>query len=87
MAREIAEFMQQGGGLITVQDLKNYDVVERTPVPVVPPPPANALAAGIALSAAPQYVTQMDASRNATKPAVIVQVKDGQFKYLQSIAP
>lgn len=32
MAREIAEFMQQGGGLITVQDLKNYDVVDRTPV-------------------------------------------------------
>lgn len=32
MAREIADFMQQGGGLITVQDLKNYEVVERTPV-------------------------------------------------------
>jgi gamma-glutamyltranspeptidase/glutathione hydrolase len=32
MAREIAEFIQAGGGLITVQDLKNYDVVERTPV-------------------------------------------------------
>jgi gamma-glutamyltranspeptidase/glutathione hydrolase len=32
MAREIAEFVQAGGGLITVQDLKNYDVVERTPV-------------------------------------------------------
>jgi gamma-glutamyltranspeptidase / glutathione hydrolase len=32
MAREIAEFMQKGGGLITVEDLKNYDVVERTPV-------------------------------------------------------
>lgn len=32
MAREIAEFMQQGGGLITVQDLKNYEVVDRTPV-------------------------------------------------------
>lgn len=32
MAREIADFMQQGGGLITIQDLKNYEVVERTPV-------------------------------------------------------
>lgn len=32
MAREIADFMQQGGGLITVKDLKNYEVVERTPV-------------------------------------------------------
>jgi gamma-glutamyltranspeptidase/glutathione hydrolase len=32
MAREIAEFMQAGGGLITVQDLKNYDVVDRTPI-------------------------------------------------------
>jgi gamma-glutamyltranspeptidase/glutathione hydrolase len=32
MAREIAEFMQAGGGLITVDDLKNYDVVERTAI-------------------------------------------------------
>ncbi len=32
MAREIAEFMQEGGGLITVKDLKNYEVVDRTPV-------------------------------------------------------
>lgn len=32
MAREIADFMKQGGGLITVQDLKNYEVVDRTPV-------------------------------------------------------
>ena len=32
MAREIAEFMQAGGGLITVEDLKNYDVMERTAV-------------------------------------------------------
>jgi gamma-glutamyltranspeptidase/glutathione hydrolase len=32
MAREIAEFMQQGGGLITVEDMANYDVKERTPV-------------------------------------------------------
>ncbi len=32
MAKEIAEFMQAGGGLITVDDLRNYDVVERTPV-------------------------------------------------------
>lgn len=31
--------------------------------------------------------TTMDANRNATKPAVIVQVKDGQFKYLETIAP
>jgi gamma-glutamyltranspeptidase/glutathione hydrolase len=32
MAREIAEFVQAGGGLITVDDLKNYDVKEREPV-------------------------------------------------------
>lgn len=31
--------------------------------------------------------TTMDANRNATKPAVIVQVKDGKFKYLETIAP
>nr|MBO2487507.1 gamma-glutamyltransferase [Gammaproteobacteria bacterium] len=32
MAREIAEFMQRGGGLITVDDLRNYEVIEREPV-------------------------------------------------------
>ena len=32
MAKEIAEFMQAGGGLITVDDLRNYDVVERAPI-------------------------------------------------------
>jgi gamma-glutamyltranspeptidase/glutathione hydrolase len=32
MAREIAEFMQQGGGLITTEDLANYDVKDRQPV-------------------------------------------------------
>ncbi|MGH8176314.1 MAG: gamma-glutamyltransferase [Steroidobacter sp.] len=32
MARELAEFVQQGGGLITVEDMANYDVKERTPV-------------------------------------------------------
>ena len=31
--------------------------------------------------------TTMDANRNATKPAVIVQVKDGKFKYLETISP
>ena len=30
---------------------------------MVPPPPANAIAAGVALSAAPGFVTQVDASR------------------------
>jgi gamma-glutamyltranspeptidase/glutathione hydrolase len=29
MAREIAQFVQQGGGLITAEDLANYDVVDR----------------------------------------------------------
>jgi len=29
MARELAEFVQEGGGLITVDDLRNYEVVER----------------------------------------------------------
>jgi|HigsolmetaAR201D_1030396.scaffolds.fasta_scaffold01640_6 gamma-glutamyltranspeptidase/glutathione hydrolase len=32
MAKEIAEFIQAGGGLITVDDLRNYDVVEREPI-------------------------------------------------------
>lgn len=32
MAREIADFIQQGGGLITAQDLAHYTVRERTPV-------------------------------------------------------
>lgn len=32
MAREIAEFMQAGGGIITVDDLRNYEVIDRTPV-------------------------------------------------------
>ncbi len=29
MARQIADFIQQGGGLITTADLKNYEVVDR----------------------------------------------------------
>ncbi|HTE42553.1 MAG TPA: gamma-glutamyltransferase [Steroidobacteraceae bacterium] len=29
MARELAQFVQAGGGLITAEDLKNYDVVDR----------------------------------------------------------
>ena len=33
------------------------------PAPVVPPPPANALTAGVALSAAPPFVTQLDARK------------------------
>lgn len=32
MARELAEFVQAGGGLITVEDLASYEVKERTPV-------------------------------------------------------
>ncbi len=32
MAREIAEYMQAGGGIITLDDLRNYEVVEREPV-------------------------------------------------------
>jgi branched-chain amino acid transport system substrate-binding protein len=31
--------------------------------------------------------TTLDASRNATKPAVIITVKDGQFKFVETIAP
>lgn len=31
--------------------------------------------------------TTLDAQRNATKPAVIVTVKDGQFRHVESIAP
>ena len=33
------------------------------PAPVAPPPPANALAAGVTLSAAPPFVSQMDAGK------------------------
>src|SRR3954462_9816535 len=32
MAGELAEFMQQGGGLITLDDLRNYEVKDRKPV-------------------------------------------------------
>ncbi len=31
--------------------------------------------------------TTLDAQRNATKPAVIITVKDGQFKYLETVTP
>ena len=54
MAREIAQFMQQGGGLITAQDLASYAVKDRAPVEgtyhdlriVSAPPPSSG---GIAL--------------------------------------
>ncbi len=32
MARELAEFMQKGGGLISLDDLRNYEVKDRVPV-------------------------------------------------------
>ncbi|HKE93089.1 MAG TPA: gamma-glutamyltransferase, partial [Povalibacter sp.] len=32
MARELAEFVQRGGGLITVEDMANFDVKDRVPV-------------------------------------------------------
>jgi branched-chain amino acid transport system substrate-binding protein len=32
-------------------------------------------------------VTTLDASRNATKPAVIITVRDGRFQYVETIAP
>ena len=31
--------------------------------------------------------TTMDANRNATKPAVIITIKDGQFRYVETISP
>ena len=31
--------------------------------------------------------TSMDKDRNASKAAVIIMVKDGKFKFVQSIAP
>lgn len=31
--------------------------------------------------------TTMDAQRNATKPAVIITIKDGKFKYVETISP
>src|SRR5205807_1787574 len=32
MAREIAEFVEKGGGIITTEDLANYEVRDRTPL-------------------------------------------------------
>jgi branched-chain amino acid transport system substrate-binding protein len=31
--------------------------------------------------------TTLDAQRNATKSAVVITVKDGKFKYLETISP
>ena len=31
--------------------------------------------------------TKLDAQRNATKPAVIITVENGQFKFLQTVEP
>ena len=31
--------------------------------------------------------TTMDANRNATKSAVIITIKDGQFRYVETISP
>ena len=31
--------------------------------------------------------TTMDPNRNATKPAVIITVKEGRFKYVETIKP
>jgi len=54
MARELAEFVQKGGGLITTDDLAHYEVKDRTPVKgtyrglevISAPPPSSG---GIAL--------------------------------------
>ena len=54
LARELAAFMQQGGGLITAEDLANYEVKDRAPVKgtyrglevISAPPPSSG---GIAL--------------------------------------
>jgi branched-chain amino acid transport system substrate-binding protein len=45
-----------------------------------------------ALAATKDYIgvtgnTTIDAQRNATKPAVIITVKDGKFKYVETIQP
>jgi branched-chain amino acid transport system substrate-binding protein len=32
-------------------------------------------------------LTTLDANRDASKPAVIITVKDGKFEYLETIAP
>jgi gamma-glutamyltranspeptidase / glutathione hydrolase len=68
MAREIADFMQQGGGLITVEDLKNYDVIERAPVRgtyrgldvISAPPPSSG---GIALVEALNILEGFDVAK------------------------
>ena len=31
--------------------------------------------------------TNLDENRNATKPAVIITIKDGKFKYVETIKP
>jgi branched-chain amino acid transport system substrate-binding protein len=45
-----------------------------------------------AIAATKDYIgatgaTTLDAQRNATKPAVIITVKDGKFKYVETVTP
>ena len=39
------------------------------------------------ISPAPPALTTLDAKRDASKPAVIITVKDGKFEYVETIAP
>jgi gamma-glutamyltranspeptidase / glutathione hydrolase len=70
MARELAEFMQQGGGLITVEDLANYEVKDRAVVRgtyrgleiLSAPPPSSG---GIALIETLNILEGFDLSKSA----------------------
>ena len=55
MARELAAFIQKGGGLITVDDLSHYEVKEREARSVEPSPEAEA--EWVKLVTAPSFIT------------------------------
>ncbi len=68
MAREIAKFMQEGGGIMTLDDLRNYEVIDRMPVRgtyrdheiISAPPPSSG---GIALIATLNILEGFDISK------------------------
>jgi len=74
MAREIASFIQAGGGLITADDLRNYDVKDRAPVRgtyrglqiISAPPPSSG---GIALVELLNILESYDLGRSGRNSA------------------
>ena len=77
MAQEIAAFVQKGGGLITAEDLANYDVKDRAPVRgtyrgleiISAPPPSSG---GIALLEALNILEGFDLSKAGLSSAEAV---------------